>query len=71
VLVTIIIPRVGLSDVSLIPLFDCQVAYQHSFIQAISTAPLLVHYYSEALPTQHGYCFGVSRRSAKGHCEWM
>jgi|SRR6218665_367020 len=30
----------------------------HSFIQAISTAPLQVHYYSEALPTQHGYCVG-------------
>ena len=28
----------------------------HSFIQAISIAPLQVHYYSEALPTQHGYC---------------
>jgi len=26
----------------------------HSFIQAISLAPLQVHYYSEALPTQHG-----------------
>src|SRR6218665_3746253 len=31
----------------------------HSFIQAISIAPLQVHYYSEALPTQHGYCGGV------------
>src|SRR6218665_494007 len=28
----------------------------HSFIQAISIAPLQVHYYSEAVPTQHGYC---------------
>ena len=27
----------------------------HSFIQAISIAPLQVHY-SEALPTKHGYC---------------
>jgi len=26
-----------------------------SFIQAISLAPLQVHYYSEALPTQHRY----------------
>jgi len=25
------------------------------FIQAISIAPRLVHYYSEALPTHHGY----------------
>jgi len=34
---------------------------EHSFIQAISTAPLEVHYYSEALrPTQHGWipCWG-------------
>ena len=31
------------------------------FIQAISTAPLQVHYYSEALPTQYGYCVGVSQ----------
>ena len=36
-----------------------------SFIQTISIAPLQVHYYSEALPTQHGYCAGVSRRSAQ------
>src|SRR6218665_544970 len=43
----------------------------HSFIQAISIAPLLlqVHYYSGALPTQHGYCVGVSRRSATLHRE--
>jgi len=26
----------------------------HSFIQANSIAPYQVHYYSEALPTQHG-----------------
>src|SRR6218665_502002 len=36
----------------------------HSLIQTISIAPLQVHVYSEALPTQHGYCAGVSRRSA-------
>jgi len=36
----------------------------HSFIQAISIAPLQVHYYSKALLTHHGYCAGVSRRSA-------
>jgi len=41
----------------------------HSFIQAISIAPLQVHYYSEALPTKHGYCVAVSRRSATGNCE--
>src|SRR6218665_1081014 len=35
-----------------------------SFIQTISIAPLQVHFYSEALPTRHGYCAGVSRRSA-------
>ena len=32
-----------------------------SFVQDISIAPLQVHYYSEALPTQHGYCAGVIR----------
>jgi len=41
----------------------------HSFIQTISTAPLQVNFYPEALPTQHGYCAGVSRRSATGNCE--
>ena len=39
------------------------------FIPAISLAPLPVHYYSEALPTQHGCCVGVSRRSTTGKCE--
>jgi len=39
-------------------------AYIHSFIQTISIAPLQVHYYLEAPPTQHGYCAGISRRSA-------
>ena len=28
----------------------------HSFIQAVSIVPLQVHFYSEAIPTQHGYC---------------
>jgi len=42
----------------------------HSFIQTISIAPPQVHYYSEALSTQHGHCAGISRRSAKGNCEW-
>ena len=32
----------------------------HSFIQTIYIAPLQVPFYSEALPTQHGYCAGVS-----------
>jgi len=39
------------------------------FYSASSIAPLQVRYYSEALPTQHGYCAGVSRRSATGNCE--
>src|SRR6218665_523348 len=39
------------------------------FIHTISIAPLQVHFYSEALPTQHGYCAEVSRRSATGNCE--
>jgi len=42
----------------------------HSFIQVISIAPLQVYYYSEALPTQHGYCVRVSLRSATGNYEW-
>ena len=41
----------------------------HSFIQALSIAPLQVHYYSEALLTQHGYCVGVLHWSATGNCE--
>ena len=28
--------------------------------KSISIAPLQVHYYSEALPTQDGYCVGVN-----------
>jgi len=40
------------------------------FIQAISIAPLQVHYCSEALPTQHEYCVEVSHRSATGNCKW-
>jgi len=44
-------------------------SFIHSFIQTISIAPLQVHFYSEALLTQHGYCAGVSRRSASGNCE--
>src|SRR6218665_3418331 len=39
----------------------------HSFIQTISIAPLQVHYYSEALSTQHGYSAGiVSKGLAQG-----
>jgi len=41
-----------------------------SFIQASSEAPFQVYCYPEALSTQHGYCVGVSRRSARGNCEW-
>src|SRR6218665_1935709 len=45
------------------------VIFIHLFIQAISIALLQVLCYSEALPTQHRYCVGVSRRSATGNCE--
>ena len=47
--------------------FKTWIFHIHSllFILAISIAPLEVHYYSEALPTQHGYCIGVSRQSAQ------
>jgi len=38
--------------------------FLHSFTQAISIAPLQVLYYSEALPSQHGYCARIS-----GNCE--
>src|SRR6218665_4030732 len=41
----------------------------NSFIQDIYIELLQVHFYSEALPTQHGYCAVVSRRSATGNCE--
>ena len=41
---------------------------EDSFIPAIYIAPLQVHYHSEALPEQHGYCAGVSRQSATGNC---
>jgi len=44
-------------------------SFIHSFIQTISVAPLQVHFYSEALPIQHGYCAGVSRRITTGNCE--
>jgi len=40
-----------------------------TLIQAISIEPLWVHYCLEALPTQHGYCVGFSRRSATDNCE--
>ena len=42
----------------------------HLFIQAISIAPLQVINYSGELPTQHGYCAGISRRCATGNREW-
>src|SRR6218665_2860251 len=44
-------------------------SFIHSFIQATSIVPLQVLYYSEPLHTQHGYCAGVSRRSATGNCK--
>ena len=37
------------------------------FVHSISIAPLQVCYYSQALPTQHGYCAGVSHQSATGN----
>ena len=43
--------------------------YSLIFIQTISIVHLQVQYYSEALPTHHGYCVGVSRRNATGNCE--
>src|SRR6218665_60027 len=46
-----------------------QCSFIHSFIQAISIAPPHVHYYPKALPTQYGYCVGVSRRRATDNCE--
>ena len=50
---------------------DSQVSaiFINSLIQTIFIVPLQVHFYSEALPTQHGYCAGVSCRSATGNCE--
>ena len=36
----------------------------HSFIHVTSIAPLQVHYYSEALPTQHGYCVEAPQATA-------
>jgi len=48
---------------------DRNVLLNHSFIQAICIAPLQVDFYSESLPTPHGYCVGVPRRSATGNCE--
>ena len=42
---------------------DFNVHSLNSFVQAISIAPLQVHYYSEVLPTQHGYCVGVSAKA--------
>src|SRR6218665_1993450 len=47
-------------------------SFIHSFIQSFmlfSIAHFQVHFYLEALLTQHEYCVGVSRRSATGNCE--
>src|SRR6218665_2752568 len=38
---------------------DIACLFIRSFVQTISIAPIQVHLYSEALPTQHGYCVGV------------
>src|SRR6218665_4059598 len=48
-------------------MYVCMHVFIHSFIPAISIAPLQVLYYSEALPTtaRIAYCIGVSRRSAQ------
>src|SRR6218665_1149211 len=47
-------------------LFFVHIRFFHSFIPVIYIAPLKARYYSEALPTiQHGYCIGVSLRSAQ------
>jgi len=39
----------------------------HSFIHAMSIAPLQVRYYSEAFPTQHGYIYTVPEFHAEAH----
>jgi len=44
--------RLGVSPLLLSPLLLSPLL--HSYIRAISIAPLQVLYYSEALPTQHG-----------------
>jgi len=50
-------------------MYSCIYVCMYSFIKVISIAPLQVLYYSEALPTQHGCCAGISRQSATGNCE--
>src|SRR6218665_3860228 len=47
-------------------LHTCMYVCTHS---VISIAPLQVPYHSEMLPTNHGYCAGVSRQRATGNCE--
>src|SRR6218665_145719 len=53
------------------PMYVCRlclyVCIHYSFIQAIFIAPFTST--TEALLTQHGYCVGISRQSAKGNCE--
>ncbi len=41
-------------------------SFIHSFRLFLYTAPLQVHYYSEALPTQHGYCVEGCATGNKG-----
>ena len=55
--------------VRILYMYEYMCVYIHLFIQAIYIAPLQAHYFSEALPMQHGYCVGVSRRSVTGNCE--
>jgi len=50
-------------------LHDVKCRYERINLFIHSIAFLQVHFYSEALPTQHGYCAGVSCRSAIGNCE--
>ena len=59
------LPKISIFEI-IFPLFHSRFPYifvlcflAYSFIQAIYIAPLQVHYYSEALQTQHGYCAGI------------
>src|SRR6218665_245888 len=45
-------------------------SFIHSFILDTSIVPLQVHYYSEALPTQCGYCVVVGDRTKWYWTKW-
>jgi len=47
-----------------------QTSFIHSFRLFLWHLFKFTSYYSEALPTQHRYRVGVSRRSTTGNCEW-